>query len=290
MTDEFEPLTLSGNYINMSSIYEMNMNQNPNSINLNDEMSFFLDSLMSNSNIDNQKKNVEFFNPDSFINNYLPEDEKDTLKELFLIPPKKKKLLYFTIDNIPKLSGRKRKSPENLSYKLHSKDSKDNIERKIQNHYMNFVIDFTNYLITLLIFDCKNLELVPLSYNTKKTVNKKTIKQNKTSSIKDIILCFPQSKKFTKYPEDHNKKVYEKICEKSDIIKKFLDNKYLSLFEIYYKSANWVNLRQFGVEKEIPIQGLKIELFKDLLEKPKNQKDEQYIMKIKKFAEDNYYL
>lgn len=245
-------------------------------------------NLLSFSDDNFPKAFNKVFNPNDHLSFQFSENGEDDDYEKTDPESAGKKLLFSVkiIDNTPKLSGQKRKNPENPYYKIHNNESKDNIQRKIQNHYMDFPIDVINYLIPLYINDSKGLQLLYLDYDAKKIVNKKNVEQIKTSSIKDIILSFPQTKKCTTYAKDHNKKVCEKICEKSEILKKFLDNNFLCLFEIYHKSEKWINLKEFGIEEEIP--AFNVRSFKDLLEKPKNKKNKELIAKIKEFAEENY--
>lgn len=255
------------------------------------ETSFSSRSLKSNSDDNFKQAYDEIFNPDPIFSLFESDEEEEPPRTSQEPSEKKKKFNVTKTEKTTKLSGQKRKRTENPYYEIHTNKAKDNIQRKIQNNYICYLIKIINSIILSenLDFNHEKLSFKKLSYDATKIVNKKAIAQNSASSIKDILCNYPISPKYKKNtPKDYNKMVYKKICEKSELIKKFLDNNFLSLFETYYKSQNLIDLREFGFEKEIPVQEFNIKLFKDLLGKRQNKKDEKLIMKMKKFAEENY--
>ena len=74
--------------------------------------------------------------------------------------------------------GRNRKRNQNK--KFHDKKSSDNILRKIQVHYLSFIIDFLNNILRILKYDRQFLEL---DYNFKKDVNRKHINKLKKNTL-----------------------------------------------------------------------------------------------------------
>ena len=57
-----------------------------------------------------------------------------------------------------KLSGRKRKNSNKDKGKFHNKSQNDNILRKINVHFLNFIIDFINELLNKCNLKSKNID------------------------------------------------------------------------------------------------------------------------------------
>ena len=68
----------------------------------------------------------------------------------------------------------------------HTALSIDNIERKIQNHFLNFIISFLNDCV-LSFFKFQKFTFLKFSYSEKIKVSFEYIKKIKTSTIKDLI-------------------------------------------------------------------------------------------------------
>ena len=70
---------------------------------------------------------------------------------------------------------RKEKNSEDLnsSPKIHDKHSMDNLLRKIQVHYLSFIISYINDILKNLNY---NEQFLKIDYNYKKTINKEKIK------------------------------------------------------------------------------------------------------------------
>lgn len=188
--------------------------------------------------------------------------------------------------------GRKRLRPLNDFPKIHSKFDQDNMGRKIQVNYMDFLFNFVNFCIKHPIFGInENLQFKKVGYDFKKNVNRKSLKANTEKTIGQILAEPEISKKYKKFEEidnffDHNKKIFEKLITKSEKMKKLLSGNYLSLFNNYYKSDRKINLSQFGIDEEICLSK-NIKLFDDLLNKGKN-KEVRYQKEFVKFVEKKY--
>lgn len=176
--------------------------------------------------------------------------------------------------------------------KVHDNNSKDNLLRKIQNHYINFIIDFLNEYLKEKNID-KNL--FRLDYSYKKKVNKNFVEELKTKNLRYIIIT-NISIKYTRHENDANKKCLEEIESCSEInkkneimdLKKLLDINYLDFFKkVYYKSNRDVDLKEFGINAIIRL-GKKVEMFNDLLNQNKS-KGEEHVKNIHKCALKNYF-
>jgi hypothetical protein len=203
------------------------------------------------------------------------ESTKEDLsqKKLFLIVTSKK---------------RGRKIDKKNNGKEHGKYDEDNIVRKIQVSYINFIIDLINEVLKGI--GRKDLSLIPLDYLFKRVVNKRQRDFLKSHTVEEVI----QSKTSPKYKtknENVNKEICEKIKkEKIYIMSIILKTNFFFFFDkIYYRKARRINLKDFGlVDLEINLDNL--ELYEDLL--LKNKKDihfEKYRKKID-FCAKKYFL
>jgi hypothetical protein len=175
-----------------------------------------------------------------------------------------KKYLFKVNRENKKLSGRKR----NLELKegefyIHNKYAVDNILRKVQCDYINYLIDVTNEILN--VKNCKE-KFLKISYDFKKDVTNDNFEKLKNYKIGEIVKM-DISKKYKKIDPTTNKKLYEKVIKDKDI-KGFFNETYLYVFLNYY----------FQNKKKIKLSGLEIDLkniktFEDFLNK-NNDDDE----------------
>lgn len=180
-------------------------------------------------------------------------------------------------------SGRKRNRPLQIGDKIHDKYYEDNILRKIQVHYINFIKFYINEILSILGFDVKFYDI---NYNIKKTTNKNNISLLKSLPI-SYILCQNISRKFRKLFKQNkniNKTIFNKVIN-NDIIKDIVFQKYERLFkDVYLKNKKCINING----QNIFLQTVKT--FEDLL---KNDKDfstnSLYRNKINEVIEKYYF-
>ena len=213
----------------------------------------------------------------------IPNLEKSDLSPIFpityqaLTDVSEKKKVCFEVRK-KKLSGRKRQRKENIYYKTHSKESSDNVIRKINVGYLQFTISFFNSVINFLNFGIsKEYEFKKLNYETIRVINKKTFLNNMSKTIGQLIKEIPISSKYkeSKDPEKKNcnQKLVDYFSEKSEIMKNIFNENFLSLFPIYYKNERKVNLSKFG-KNEFLILSNNVKLYEDLLKKGDNSKED----------------
>jgi hypothetical protein len=131
----------------------------------------------------------------------------------------------------PIKSGRKRKHQLKEGDKIHDKYSEDNILRKIQVHYLNFITDVVNELLTYLGYTIK---FIDIDYNEKKKVTKKQLISLRKSNI-GKILCQKVSPKFKiKSKEVNNNIVIFNQVKENKIVNDFLSKNYYKLFKDVY--------------------------------------------------------
>ena len=167
--------------------------------------------------------------------------------------------------------------------KIHDKFSSDNILRKIQVHYINFIIYFLNDILRSIGIRKKFLKL---DYEFKKNVNQQNIAELKNKNIGEIV----SNKISTKYKKEENinSNLYEHL-KSNEALEKIFDMNYMTFFKMFYmKNEKTIDLRIFGIEKEITLSK-KTKTYNELLEKEKSkEKDEKYINQIKDCLNKNY--
>jgi hypothetical protein len=200
--------------------------------------------------------------------NLLPKNKFNVIKDNFDLNDKEKK------ENANKKRGRK---PKTIGKKQHSAFDQDNIIRKIQVHYISFIIDFTNEIIQFIYKNNKTMYFKSINYEFKKTVNHSYIQQLFSKNIGEIVQlrASPKNKKFD---ENINQIIYNKL-RNIEIFAKLFSMSYLEMFnKYYYKNKREIDI--FGNKINI---SQKTKLFNDLLEKNKES-----AQKIKQIAEEYF--
>ena len=187
--------------------------------------------------------------------------------------------------------GRKEneKTSQKLNKKFHGSSDFDNIQRKIQVHFITFLIQFANDIVTNILGNNKNCHFIDIKYKIKKIVNHDYVESLKQLKYSDILqkAISPKNRKFD---ENSNKKLYEKLIKESELIRKIFDKKYLYIFQKYY----------FGIkdnENETYFDGINIKLsnktkpFTHLLRKNEKEKDKfNNVVKDVYFSDLNYLI
>ena len=200
--------------------------------------------------------------------NLLPKNKFNIIKDNFDLNNKDKK------ENINKKRGRK---PKTIGKKQHSAFDQDNIIRKIQVHYISFIIDFTNEIIQFIYKNNKAMYFKSINYEFKKTVNHSYIQKLFSKNIGEIVRlrASPKNKKFD---ENVNQIIYDKLCN-IEIFAKLFSMSYLEMFNKFY----YQNKREIDIFGNKIIISQKTKLFIDLLEKNKESAE-----KIKQIAEEYF--
>ena len=133
--------------------------------------------------------------------------------------------------------GRKNKlKTTKKSRKTHSNNSFDNLLRKIQVHFLTFLIGFVNDILK------KDLNYShKFSFKQIKTEIKNNVKYENVSKLKEMtvgdILQKDISKKYKRYNKCYNREIFEKIQRKSNWFDELFKMKYLELFNYYYNEG-----------------------------------------------------
>ena len=209
-------------------------------------------SFMSN------KYTEEDISLEIFNENNLREEitEKDKMKMYYNSIIKKNFTVKKPKQLINHLKRGRKKQKINENEKYHDKRAEDNLLRKIQVHFLTFIISFMNELFE--IFKIKQ-KLGNLNYEFKSNVNKTHIKYLQNTNIREII-CHEINKKYKERIDNAS------ICDKIDneVIKKIFSENYLKLFrKVYNNKSNIINLKEYGLDEDIILSD-KVKLFKDL--------------------------
>ena len=182
-----------------------------------------------------------------------------------------------------KLSGRKRKSSFDNKGKFHNKSQNDNILRKINGHFLNFLIDFMNQVLSkcnIITENKKKNHFCGVNGDFKKIINKTNFDSICNQSISQI-LTLENNYKFKN--KNKNRELLNKIKDNNnEILNKILSKKYIDIFkEVFY-----IN------KKVIIYEGLQLNLpktFDDFLVKVKANEDSSYKMRIEEVIKKNFF-
>ena len=307
-TNEIYDSNIFFNYIqnSINPILSNFPNNNYSSISIDPKKSIELNTQNNNNN---SSKLIEvipfFFHPSDDFNSSVPLEMDPSLvhpsesisssvpleiiKTIEVNNPKKKSNNNNNDSPLNKKRIRSRnKNPENnrIKKKKHDKFAKDNIKRKIQVHYIKFLRDLLNHIIKEVLKE--NIEFKPLDYQFIMKIDKNSFLSIKSKSLGTIFKENP-SPKFKDY-EQKNIEIYNEIINKSEILKNILDKLYLEFINIYYKNTRKINLRKYGLDKDIILPN-NIKFYEDLIkmnETDSSSDNEFYINKIEKIIKKEF--
>jgi len=262
------PTTVSS-FINDNSLNNLKTIQNfPNN-------NYISSAFKKNYNINNineflSLKDFPIFHKPNNKNNIIINDFIDEMTFTFESKSNSKnnssKKNLFKLETQPQTIKKKRgrasndKDKKNKTKRVHSSTDFDNILRKLQVHFLSFIIHFINEILDEFYPNEKNIRFLNLSYEAKKNVKHDYVESLKKSQIKDILIFPPSTKYKIHNDENINKEIFERICESNSYLKLFFEITYLDLFNRYYIK----NTKTFTFDdKEITFK--KASFFSDLL-------------------------
>ena len=217
---------------------------------------------------------------------YISENKSQIKNKIFEITKEKRGKKEKKEKNDKKV-GRKRKrdkSEDPKEVNSHTKYDYDNIIRKIQVHFHNFLISLSNEILSHFDFQKKILNI---DYNNKKDIKKEKFEKLKSQEIGEILCQNISTKYKRQYIEDKekNNKLYLEAIEYDNNIRKILSEPYINIFRnLYYKNKR--DLNDYGLNITL---SNKVQTYKDLLESlNKKGEDSKYIEKINIIAEECY--
>ena len=131
------------------------------------------------------------------------------------------------------LSQKRNKDNKTKRKKEHSKFEKDNVMRKLNIHYITFIVKFVNFNIKKLISK-KHPLFTNLCYDFKKKLNNSTFNELKNKTIGEVLRNegSNKNKRNIVYQKDDNEKVYNSVYP--TILKDLLDINYIQFFRQVY--------------------------------------------------------
>ena len=217
------------------------------------------------------------------------KEEEISENEIYYVKQSKKSQNESSVKFTIKSKKRGRVKQKKIN-KIHDKHTIDNVLRKIQVNYITFLISFINEILKNLNY---NEWFLRLDYNFKRNINKDFFEYLKTKNIGEII-CSKISDKYKKVKKN-NRNIFEKIKEKNnkenEVIINILSENYFDFFwKIYYKSSKLINLKEYGLDKEITLSD-KVIMYKDLLKKNEElDPNENYNNNINNCVNNNFII
>ena len=159
----------------------------------------------------------------------------------------------------------------------HSKLTNDNIAKKIETHYLKFLILFLNVILKKL--NCKQ-KFCGFNKQTElfSNASKANIKTINNQTIKEILFLEITKKSKKNYEEDKykNKSVYEEVLMNFPQMNDLFEKKVIDIFnEIYYdenhRNLKLIDLNKYNINLIIDLKKEKLENFEDLLNKKKEE-------------------
>ena len=255
---------------NIDSIIETEATKQLNSENI-------LDSFIGqpfNYKINPEIETVEILKLNE-LSDHKPNNKKNTKNHIFSIITHKKR---------GRINSRERKN-----IKPHDKFFEDNIVRKLQVNYINFITNFINEILKEI--GREDLQFITLDYLYKRKVDKEHRNKLKTKTIAEV-LSNNISPKFKTKNMNKNIETVEIIKKENiNILINILNKEIFFFFDkIYFKNYRNFNLKEFGfddLEIKLPKH---IKLFEDLLIKNKKEIHyEEYKARIYRCA-NKYFL
>lgn len=260
MTNLFITNNFSYNYLNiLKKIPSTNYMSNTFKPNLNINFDNYFLNLKEAPTFHHKVNNKE-----NLINNDIPDkinlndNNKDDTKT------SSSKQIMFKLQNqySKKKRGRTIKEIDKKDQKprQHSSTDFDNLLRKLQVHYLTFVIQFANIMLDNFYPSDKNFRFLNISYDAKKNVKHSYVESLKMKKMKDILIMPPSKKYKINSNQNINLEIYERIRETNSFLEDFFEITYLELFNKYYmKNSKIFDFNGISINFE------KISFFSDLI-------------------------
>ena len=194
------------------------------------------------------------------------ESSNNTTSSVQKEPNNKLKQL-FTTTNIQK----KEEEKKFIGKKTGRKPKNESVNQKPNKKQFSRKYDMDDIMIKNQVIKM-NEKFLPVAHKIKKLATFDNFHSLKEKSIGDIVKS-NRSNKYKKFDLNHNEILYEKIIKENPVLKKFLEQNYITFFQkFYYKGEKSINLEEYG--------------FNGILTLPDNVKTHQD--KIKSFKEPKY--
>ena len=164
---------------------------------------------------------------------------------------------------------------------VHDSKAFDNILRKIQTHFLNFIVSFLNDCILAFSIN-KKYSFKKFDYELKKDITSENLKMLKRFTIGDILNYFDISNKYKKFNRSINKENMKHLIKFNANFKKIFAINYLELFNYYYN--NGLPLKEVFIQGKTILLSKKTKSFYYLVEEKKNKNCKEFIIVYAKMA------
>jgi hypothetical protein len=161
----------------------------------------------------------------------------------------------------------------NMKRHRHLNTHFDNLQIKIQVHFISFIINLANDVLFSIFKENKKYNFKDIDHLFKIDVSRKNFDFLKSSKIKDI-LAKKISKKYIKYDKNINEQLLNEVYQKSTWLNDFFNLNYLDVFRYYYNDQNQINQISFCGQIITLSEKTKSKTFYELLIKNKKIKKE----------------
>ena len=219
--------------------------------------------IKPNYHIENKKDPNYIFNTLISLEN---EKKQDKIEFPKIIEKKVTKNVFQTETKIKKPRG----IQINISRKKrHINRSFDNLQTKIQVHFLSFIINICNDALNTELHSNKDC-FKEISYDIKRNFSYQLFEEYKKSPIQRF-LTFNISTKYKIFKNEHNLKLLSRVYSATEWLNKFFNMNYLKLFEYYFYYNKEKQMNKIYLEGKNIILSKNTKTFCDLLEKKENE-------------------
>ena len=251
-----QPKKIENIKIFWKDILEANVNSELNKnnfISLKENNEHNSENLISCDNINFSEEKISCHNDSNeiFENNIILKDKYESFEneksnyffnnKIQIHENENSEILDIKNSNNDELLLAKKRNKENnngkkyIRKKEHSKFEKDNIMRKLNIHYISFIVKYVNFNIKRLISK-KHPLFANLSYNFKKNINNTCFNELKNMTLGEVLKNEASSKNKRNMPfsKDNNEKIFDSVYES---LKDLLDINYIEFFRKVYNRS-----------------------------------------------------
>ena len=133
----------------------------------------------------------------------------------------------------------------------HKRTDFDNLQRKVQVHFLTFIINLSNDVLMSVLGRKTHYHFLQIDYDLKKQIRHDFVTKLQSSSIKEIfeLKISPQKKPKNEYINFYT---LNEVCKKSKLFKNFFNINYLEFFNnFYFNEAKYLDRIYFEGKKII---------------------------------------
>lgn len=171
-------------------------------------------------------------------------------------------------NKIPVLKRKRKK-------RFHGKDDFDNMERKTQVHFINFLLSFSNDIATYIYNEEKEInkkKFLDIEHKFKSIVSHDSLEETKKLKLYEV-LSQKISKKYLKYSENNNIILLKDIEKKDHLLSEIFRKNIMELFREYYwnegKDLKEINYKGISIKTSKQTKNLNYLLMKNIHSKKK---------------------